>query len=131
MRYMTISMMLFAAFLASGCRGGRSIRLADPKTESIPPGNYPEIDLGADPSKWTWTQTFDRPIEDVVVDPPIDANGPAQLGRDFEGTFDAASIRIRFRMNGGYAIRIVFQDRTVPAETCLVFAGVLKMSPLR
>ena len=92
----------------------------------MPPGNYPKVNLGVDPSKWVWVKKFGRSIEDVMVDPPVDASGPHQLGRDFTGTIEGDTLRINFKSPGVYAVKIVFQDKASPAEIYLVFVAAFE-----
>ena len=107
-------------------RDCRSIRVCDPKLESVPPGNYPKVDLGVDPSKWVWIKKVGRSIEDVIVDPPVDANGPYQLGKDFSGTIEGDTLRIKFKSAGVYAVKIIFQDNSSPPEIYLVFVSAFE-----
>jgi hypothetical protein len=129
MRPATVAAILATiALLTNGCRNEtrRSIRAAKPNLESVPPGNYPKVDLGTDPSNWIWVKKFGRSIEDVIVDPPVDASGPHQLGKDFSGTIEGDSLRINFKSAGVYAVKIVFQDKSIPLEIYLVFVATFE-----
>jgi len=128
MRLTCVVVLVSTALLTNGCRSGtgRSIRVCDPKLESVPPGNYPKVDLGVDPSKWVWIKKVGRSIEDVIVDPPVDANGPYQLGKDFSGTIEGDTLRIKFKSAGVYAVKIVFQDNSSPPEIYLVFVSAFE-----
>jgi hypothetical protein len=126
MRCATVAILATIALLTNGCRNEtrRSIRVCDPKLESVPPGNYPKVDLGDDSSKWDWVKKVGRTIEDVIVDPAADANGPYKLGKDFSGTFEGDTVHITFKTAGVYAVKIVFQDRSITPEIYLVYVSV-------
>jgi hypothetical protein len=128
MRCATVAILATIALLTNGCRNEtrRSIRVCDPKLESVPPGNYPKVDLGDDSSKWDWVKKVGRLIEDVIVDPPVDANGPYQLGKDFSGTIEGDTFGINFKSAGVYAVKIVFQDKSIPPEVFLVFVSAFE-----
>jgi hypothetical protein len=96
----------------------------------VPPGNYPEDDLGADPSKWTWVKAVGRPIEDVVVIPPKMLKDPYRMGedKDFYGTIEGDTVRIQFKTGGVYVVKIVYQDRSIPPEIRMVYVAAGKLS---
>lgn len=132
MRFAIVLALLIAALLTTGCGKDtrRSIRAADPALESVPPANYPEDDLGWDPSKWTWVRATGRPIEEVVVIPPLVLEDPCRMGadKDFFGTLDGNSVSIQFNTGGVYAVKIVYQDRSIPPEIRMVYVAAGKPS---
>jgi len=121
---------LITSLLASGCRKDtlRSVRIGDSDLENVPPGNYPEDDLGADPSKWTWVKAVGRPIEDVVVIPPSVLKDPYRMGedKDFFGAIEGDTVRIQFKTGGVYVVKIAYQDRSMPPEIRMVYVSAGK-----
>jgi hypothetical protein len=132
MRFAIVGVLLITALLTNGCRNDtrRSIRAGDPNLEDVPPGNYPEDDLGLDPSKWTWVKVVGRPIEDVVVIPPLMLKDPYRMGedKDFYGAIEGDTVRIQFKTGGVYVVKIVYQDRSIPPEIRIVYVAAAKGS---
>jgi len=132
MRFAILAVLLITALLSNGCRNDsrRSIRAGDPSLEGVPPGAYPEDNLGWDPTKWTWTKTIGRPIEEVVVIPPLMLKDPYRMGedKDFYGTIEGGTVRIQFKSSGVYVVKIVFQDRSIPPEIRIVYVAAGKDS---
>jgi hypothetical protein len=140
MRYLVIAVALAVCLVVAGCgrsstSGERSIRACGPG-ESIPPGPYPTDSVS---SGQTWVWTAPRPIEEVVVQPPLWLDGgvhhPAQLGADYSGTFSGDTVRIWFRAGagGGYAVKIVYRGGEAPPDVrvVLVDTELAKLSPWR
>jgi hypothetical protein len=132
MRFAIVGVLLIAALLASGCRNDtrRSITAGDPAKEDVPPGNYPEDDLGQDPSKWTWTKGTGRPIEAVVVIPPLMLKDQYRMGvdGDYYGFIEGDIVRIQFKAGGVYVVKIVYQDRSIPPEIRMVYVAAGRSS---
>ena len=127
MRFAIVGVLLIAALLTSGCRNDtrRSITAGDPAKENVPPGNYPEDDLGHDPSTWTWTKGTGRPIEAVVVIPPLMLKDQYRMGEDgdYFGYIEGDTVSIFFKDGGVFLVKIVFQDRSIPPEIRLVLVA--------
>ena len=132
MRFAIVGVLLIVAFLTSGCRNDtrRSITAGDPAKEDVPPGNYPEDDLGHDSSKWTWMKATGRPIEDVVVIPPLMLKDQYRMGEDgdYYGSIEGDIVRIRFKAGGVYVVKIVYQDRSIPPEIRMVYVAAGRSS---
>ena len=130
MRFAIVGALSIIVLLMSGCRNEtrRSVRAGDPAVETVPPGNYPEDDLGLDSSKWTWIRDTGRPIEEVVVIPPLVLEDPYRMGedKDFFGNIEGHIVRIEFKTGGVYVVKIVYQDRSVPPEIRLVYVAAGK-----
>jgi hypothetical protein len=132
MRFAIVGVLLIAALLTSGCRKDtrRSITAGDPAKEDVPPGNYPEDDLGDDSSKWTWTKVTGRPIQDVVVIPPLMLKDQYRMGEDgdYYGSIEGDIVRIQFKSGGVYVVKIVYQDRSIPPEIRMVYVAAGRSS---
>jgi hypothetical protein len=130
MRFAILGVLLIAVLLTNGCRKEtrRSIRAGDPNLEDVPAGNYPEDDLGSDPSKWTWVKAVGRPIEDVVVIPPLTLKDPYRMGgdKDFYGAIEGDTVRIQFKTGGVYVVKIVYQDRSIAPEIRIIYVAAGK-----
>jgi hypothetical protein len=130
MRFTYVWLILTMALLASGCRNDtrQVIRIGDVDLEDVPPGNYPEDDLGTDPSKWTWVKEAERPIQEVMVIPPKMLRDPYAMGedKDFFGAINGATARIFFKTGGVYVVKIVYQDRSIPPEIRMVYVAAGK-----
>jgi hypothetical protein len=130
MRFTFVWTMLLTALLASGCRNGthHAVRIGDVDLENVPPGNYPEDDLGGDSSKWIWIKAAMQPIEEVVVIPPKMLKDPYAMGedKDFFGAIDGNTARIQFKSGGVYVVKIVYQDRSIPPEIRMVYVAAGK-----
>jgi hypothetical protein len=130
MRFGIIGAMLLTVLLTSGCRKDtrHAIRIGDDDQENVPPGNYPEDDLGGDPSKWTWIKAAGQPIEEVVVIPPKMLKDPYAMGedKDFFGAIEGNTARIQFKTGGVYVVKIVYQDRSIPPEIRMVYVAAGK-----
>ena len=132
MRFAIVGVLLIAALLASGCRNDtrRSITAGDPAKEDVPPGDYPEDDLGNDSSKWTWTKATGRPIKDVVVIPPLMLKDQYRMGEDgdYYGSIEGDIVRIQFKAGGVYVVKIVYQDQSIPPEIRMVYVAAGRLS---
>ncbi len=132
MRFAIIGAMLLSVLLTSGCRNATrpAIRIGDSDQENVPPGNYPEDDLGHDPTAWTWVKAAAQPIEEVVVIPPEMLEHPYAMGedKDFFGAIEGNTARIQFKSGGVYVVKIVYQDRSTPPEIRMVYVDAVKLN---
>ena len=132
MRFVVVGAMLLTALLTTGCRNDthHAIRMGDDEKDSVPPGNYPEDNLGKDPANWTWVKTAGQPIEEVVVIPPKMLEDAYAMGedKDFFGSIDGNTAKIRFNSGGVFVVKIVYQDRSIPPEIRMVYVAAGKNS---